>query len=497
MKSARNPRLIVRFGLASLVAFVTIGFVLAFLVSSQLRGRQEEAAKDHAVFVTDSFLRYELTAQDVSGPIAPSGRRYLELASLIRSRLLQPPVVRVKIWRSDGTIVFSDESRLIGRRFEDEVGELEEVFDGKVSAGVSDLSATENLFERGSFAKLFETHVPLYLPGSTGGRADAVAELYTDYAGIQGQINHLFKTLVITLFAGLLALYLLLLPIIRRTARTLSGQNAKLEEQAQSLQSLLEREQETVSELRELNRLKDDFVAVASHEVRTPLTSIIGYAKTLRRPEFAEDRSTRDEFLAAIERQGDRLHRLVGNLLAASHLDEAQESLAAAPTSPRAVVDEVLAGLGPQARRVRVFLPPDLPEVASDRNRLELILANLVDNALKFSAEESPVDLGARRVGNDVEMWVSDRGIGIEADHLHRIFDRFYQVDSSVTRRYGGVGLGLHLVHELAQSLGGTVGALSTPGSGSTFTITVPLGLPGDGNDLAPTDEADRMAATT
>jgi signal transduction histidine kinase len=497
MKPARNPRLIVRFGLASLVAFVTVGFVLAFLVSSQLRGRQEQAAKDHAVFVTDSFLRYELTAQDVAGPIDPSGRRFLELASLIRSRLLQPPVVRVKIWRSDGTIVFSDESRLIGRRFEDEAGELEEVFDGEVSSGVSDLSASENLFERGPFTKLFETHVPLYLPGSTGDRADAVAELYTDYAGIQGPINHLFKTLVITLFAGLLALYLLLLPIIRRTARILSGQNAKLEEQAQTLQGLLEREQETVSELRELNRLKDDFVAVASHEVRTPLTSIIGYAKTLRRPEFAEDRSARDEFLAAIERQGDRLHRLVGNLLAAAHLEEGQGGLAATATSLSAVADEVLAGLGPQARRVRVFMPQDLPDVATDRNRLELILANLVDNALKFSPEESPVDLGARQVGNDVEMWVSDRGIGIGDDHLHRIFDRFYQVDSSVTRRYGGVGLGLHLVHELAQSLGGTVGVLSAPGSGSTFTVTLPLGLTGiDGSD-PPTVDAHQAAAKT
>jgi signal transduction histidine kinase len=232
--------------------------------------------------------------------------------------------------------------------------------------------------------------------------------------------------------------------------------------------------------------LKDDFVAVASHEVRTPLTSIIGYAKTLRRPEFADDRSTREEFLSAIERQGDRLHRLVGNLLAASHLEEDQRGLAAAPVSLQAVTDEVLAALGPRARRVRVFLPQELPDVVTDRNRLELILANLVDNALKFSPEGTPVDVGARRVGDVVELWVSDRGIGIEGDHLDLIFDRFYQVDSSVTRRYGGVGLGLHLVHELAHTLGGTVGVLSEPGSGSTFTVSLPLGPSGNGHDPNP-----------
>jgi signal transduction histidine kinase len=497
MRGSKDPRLVTRFAVASLTAFVTVGVVLAGMVSHQIRTRQELAATSHAQFVTGSILSFELTAQDVAGPIDPTSSRYRELRKVVVDRLLVRPVVRVKIWRADGTIIFSDEPRLIGKQFRPD-DELDEATAGTTEAGISNLNEDENIYERGLFAKLYSTYVPLYLGSRPHrGKADAVAELYTDYAGIEAEVHRLFQTLVITLVAGLLALYLLLLPITRRTARTLSGQNAKLEEQAESLQGLLEREQQTVSELRELNRLKDDFVAVASHEVRTPLTSIIGYAKTLRRPEFAEDRSARDEFLAAIERQGDRLHRLVGNLLAAAHVEESQASLAATPTSLHAVTDEVLAGVGPQGRRVRVFLPQDLPDVATDRDRLELILANLVDNALKFSAEESLVDLGARRVGNDIEVWVSDRGIGIEDEHLRRIFDRFYQVDSSVTRRYGGVGLGLHLVQELAQSLGGTVGVLSAPGSGSTFTITLPLGLSSIANDPNRAVEADQVTAKT
>jgi signal transduction histidine kinase len=489
MKASRNPRLVIRFALASLVAFVTIGLVLAYLVSHQLRGRQEEAAKFHAVFVTDSILRYELTPQDVAAPIDPASTRYQQLLSSVRARLLQPPVVRIKIWRADGTIVFSDEPRLIGDRFEDEAAELVEVYDGGVAAGVSDLSAQENLFERARFAKLFETHVPLYLTGAGGDRADAVAELYTDYAGIESQVNHLFRTLVITLCGGLLALYLLLLPIIRRAAMTLSLQNAQLEEQARRLQTLLEREQNTVSELRELNRLKDDFVAVASHEVRTPLTSIIGYAKTLRRPEFGADSSTREEFLEAIERQGDRLHRLVGNLLATSHIEDDQRRLTPTPLSVAEVVQEVVASLGPRADRVRVRVPQDLPLVVTDRQRLELILANLLDNALKFSPDDAPCEFGARREGDRVELCVTDHGIGVEPEHLDLIFDRFYQVDSSITRRYGGVGLGLHLVRELVHSLGGTVRVESVAASGSTFTVTIPLSSDADLTDRrAPED---------
>jgi signal transduction histidine kinase len=479
VKVSGTPRLVTRFALGSLVAFVAIAGVLAHLVSDQLRGRQEQAAKFHAVFITDSILRYELTPADVLAPIDPSSARYEELLSLVRSRLLQSPVVRLKIWRADGTVVFSDEPRLIGERFEDEAEELGEVFDGEVDAGVSDLTAHENGFERARFSKLYETHVPLYLSGTgTGRRADAVAELYTDYAGIQSEVDHLFKTLLVTLAGGLFILYLLLLPIIRRAARTLSAQNAKLEEQAESLRRLLEREQHTVSELRELNRLKDDFVAVASHEVRTPLTSIVGYAKTLRRPEFAEDRESREEFLAAIERQGDRLHRLVGNLLAASHLEEDRGDVESSPISMQEVVNDVLGGLGPRSSRVRPFLPPALPPFVGDRGRLELILANLVDNALKFSPEGSPVDVGARVVDDHIELWVSDRGIGIQPEHQSLIFDRFYQVDSSVTRRFGGVGLGLHLVSELTDGLGGTVSVLSEPGSGSTFTVRIPLAPP-------------------
>jgi signal transduction histidine kinase len=498
MKLAPNLRLMTRFAVASLFAFVTIGVVLAFVVSNQIRERQEAAAKLHAVFIVDSVLRFELNQADLQEPVDPQSPRFAQLLAFMRSRLLHQPVVRLKIWRSDGTILMSDEPRLVGQNFGVD-DELEEAFEGTTEAGVSNLTERENYLERGPYSKLYATYVPLYVGSrAESGTPDAVAEVYTDYAGIAAEVEQLFQTLVITLCAGLFALYLLLFPIIRQVARTLSAQNVKLEEQAGSLRGLLEREQQTTSELRELNRLKDDFVAVASHEVRTPLTSIIGYAKTLQRPEFSDDPSARAEFLAAIERQGDRLHRLVGNLLAASHMEEDRRRLSVSPVSLPEVVDDVLSGLGPRARRVRRFMPSDLPYVVTDRQRLELILANLLDNALKFSPEGTPCDVGARRVQDAVELWVSDRGIGIEGEHLDLIFDRFYQVDSSVTRRYGGVGLGLNLVHELAHSLGGTIGVVSAPGSGSTFSVRLPLGLPAaDGGRPATVGDQETSDAAT
>ena len=420
----------------------------------------------------------------MTSPIDPQSPRYQELNQIIRSRLLQAPVVRLKLWRRDGTVLYSDEPRLIGQQFGPD-DELVAAFAGESHSGVSDLNNAENVFERQRFAKLFETYVPLYLGGS-GARgktvADAVAELYTDYAGIQQQINQLFQTLTVTLVLGLAALYLLLMPLTRRVARTLSSQNETLAEQAAQLRRLLEREQQSVAELTELNELKDGFVAMASHEVRTPLTSIIGYAKTLRRPEFAQDSAVRDEFLEAIERQGDRLSRLVENLLTVSRIEDDRGHLALVPVALGELMGDVVAGLGQRGRRVSVSLPPDLPVVVSDRQRVELIVANLLDNALKFSSPGTTCEVTARQEGDVVAISVRDRGIGIAPEHLHRIFDRFYQVDSSVTRGYGGVGLGLSLVRELAVSLGGTIEVSSVPGEGSTFTVKIPLTPPPDGN---------------
>ena len=474
MKRQRTFRLVSRFALSSLVAFLAVGGVLSVVVSRQLRDRQEAAAQFHAEFVTDSILRFDFKREDLQAPLPVSGGRYQDLLAQVRTHILLKPVVRVKIWAQDGTILFSDEPRLVGRRFAID-DELKEAFAGETVSGVTDLKDQENVFERNLAPKLFSTYTPLYVVGTNGGPPLAVAEVYQDYAGIQSQVNRVFGELVITLLAGLAALYVLLFPIIRRAARTLSAQNDRLEEQAERLEQLLQNEQQTVADLRELNRLKNEFVAVASHELRTPLTSIIGYAKTLRRPEFADDAPARDEFLEAIERQGDRLHRLVQNLLATSHEEDARRRLTLEPIRFDELVREVAGALGQDRERVALSLPPDLPILVSDRQCVELILSNLLDNALKFSARASTCEVGARPHGSSLLFWVSDHGVGIPADQLDRVFERFYQVDSSVTRRYGGVGLGLSLVKSLVETLNGSIEVRSEIGSGSTFSVTLPL----------------------
>jgi signal transduction histidine kinase len=264
----------------------------------------------------------------------------------------------------------------------------------------------------------------------------------------------------------------------RSLADRLAEQNRLLADQALRLQHLLETEHNTVDELRELNRMKNEFVAVVSHELRTPVTSLIGYAKTLQAPGFAEDPDLRQEFLERMERQGDRLVRLVENLLTAARIESRQLPIVIARVHFEDLVREIVEGLGPEAERVKTDIPPDVPVLHTDRELLARVLSNLLDNALKYSPDASVCEIGARGDSAAVLFWVLDHGIGIAPNDTTRIFERFYQVDSSSTRTFRGAGLGLSLVQELVQRLGGSINVESSPGEGSRFTVTLPLRAP-------------------
>lgn len=280
----------------------------------------------------------------------------------------------------------------------------------------------------------------------------------------------------------------------RGLADRLAEQNTILAEQAERLAFLLEKEHHTVDELRALNRMKGEFVAVVSHELRTPVTALIGYAKTLRQPEFANDAVMREEFLERMERQSDRLLRLVENLLTASRIESQQLPLALGRVLFEDLVREVIESLATEANRIHVQLPDDLPVLTTDRQLLSRVLQNLVDNALKYSPDGSPCELEAAANEGGIVFWVQDYGIGIPEEELPRIFERFYQVDQSSTRTFRGAGLGLSLVQDLLRHLGGTIQVHSVQGEGSRFTVVLPIRHPSL-DQPAPTVVPDELTA--
>ncbi len=376
----------------------------------------------------------------------------------------------------------------------DEVGtqpaledDLKEALGGELQSDVSDLTAAENVGERALGNRLFETYVPFRI-GMTG-PVVGVIEVYQDYSVIQAEIDRLTRTLTVSLGIGLLALYAVMLPLMIGITRTLRRQNHQLHEQAAQLSDLLEREQDTVAELRALDRMKSDFVAATSHELRTPLTSIRGYVHILRESAIAGD-PVAAEALEAIDRQSGRLFRLIANVLRESNLEHEDTGNAVFMFAFKDLVDEVVADFHDGANRIVNEVPADLPHVTADRRRIQDVLVNLIDNALKYSTAPTPVTVGARNDGSTLTFWVKDEGIGIEAGDLPRIFERFYQVDQSATRSHGGVGLGLHIVSGLLATIDGTIDVRSTPGTGSTFTVTVRSARPEDLEAARPVDAA-------
>jgi signal transduction histidine kinase len=469
----RDTSIVWRFAVTTLIVFGLIGVGIATFRASDLRARSEDAAAVRAELIAESVIAPLLTSADLEGPIR--GARYRELDRAVHELAIEDAgVERVKIWSRDGTVVFSNDPEQVGLEPETEK-DLLEAFEGEVASEISDLSEPENASERLLADQLFETYVPVQLrDGERTAEVDAVIEVYQDYSAIQREIDRLNDTLTISLGIGLLALYVLLLPVMIGTTRTLRRKNAQLLEQADMLGELLEREQETVAELRELDRLKSDFAAAASHELRTPLTTIRGYAELLRERGHEDDPGTRDA-VEAIARQTSHLQRLVGNLLREARLEHGDSDTTREPTSVADVLDEVRKGFPGAVDRIDLRVDLDLPRLSLDPVALHEIVANLVDNALKYSAPDAPVRVEARVAGGSLVIRVRDEGSGIAVGDLPRIFDRFTQIDGSSTRAHGGVGLGLHLVRELTRRLGGDVSVDSVVGRGTTFIVTVPV----------------------
>lgn len=231
-----------------------------------------------------------------------------------------------------------------------------------------------------------------------------------------------------------------------------------------------------VTEVRRLESVRRDFVANVSHELRTPVTAIRSAAETLQGG-IPSDPRVLDQFIGIIARNAERLQDLVEDLLDLSRIESQKLKLTLEPLELRTVSAQVLSLFRERADRRRVELVNDasasLPRVLADRRALEHIITNLVDNAVKYCAEGTRVVLRAEESAAEIKLIVADDGPGIEARHLPRLFERFYRVDAGRSRELGGTGLGLSIVKHLSESMGGGVGVTSTPGNGTTFTVSL------------------------
>ena len=299
-------------------------------------------------------------------------------------------------------------------------------------------------------------------------------------------IRHLGRTLDLLLFSGHRALLTsnMHLASVRESFRELEDKNDKL--------------QTAFDRLKELDRLKSNFLATVSHELRTPLTSIIGYSEMLVEGLAGEMTNEQREFVQTIRDKGEQLLQLIKGLLDLSKLESGTMSLRKTQTDILGTLRDVAQTMTPTARKKEVEIVVDvengLPLIWADTERLRQVFLNLTENAIKFTPPQGKVTLSARMTAIDasrpedaggvvilsarrtaIEFRVSDTGIGIPELERSRVFDAFYQVDSSSTREAGGTGLGLSIVRRLVDGHDGTVRITDNTPKGTVFVVTIPV----------------------
>jgi signal transduction histidine kinase len=261
--------------------------------------------------------------------------------------------------------------------------------------------------------------------------------------------------------------------MVMSTVRTSLTDARKLAEQLGQRTAQL---QEAMRLAEEASAAKSAFVANMSHELRTPLNAILGYSEMLLEDVEVAGNAEAAADLRRIELAGKHLLSLIASVLDISRIEARKIDLAIRPCSLRTVIESVHATVGPLAGpRVQLLISavPEL-ELVTDEDKLRQILINLLGNACKFTAQ-GEIRLDVREVGAEVEFVVSDTGIGMSAQQLDRLFEAFYQADSSPRRRHDGAGLGLAISRAFIEALGGRIAVQSSPGVGSRFTVNMPI----------------------
>ena len=255
-------------------------------------------------------------------------------------------------------------------------------------------------------------------------------------------------------------------------------QTAALRASEEKLRVLYEREQELRRKAEEANRIKDEFLSTVSHELRTPLNAILGWTWLLGSGSM--DAEGMKRAVATIERNARSQSQIVDDLLDVSRIITGKLRLQVDEVDLAHVIDSAFDSLRPAADakeiRIETRIDPEAVRVSGDPHRLQQVVWNLLSNAVKFTPRGGRIEVRLGRSGSQVEIRVSDSGIGIAPDFLDHVFDRFRQADSTTTRTYGGLGLGLAIVRHLVELHGGTVHAESGgPGKGATFTVRLPV----------------------
>lgn len=474
-----QARMVVIFFLIILLTMQLVGAYLLYSLESFYVARHEEWLRKLAGNL--SGVAGEPLAELTENPTALTPYEDLEKYLLAHSG----QDIEVSITDREGTVIISSNTAMPDRRLT--APEVREALSGE---GPSNVRTDE--------AGRRKIHLALPVAGREGrvvGTVYLIGSLERIDATLTGMRTILFSTTLLALaIAAVLSFFLsrtITVPVHNLTARAadLAGgrfdrlievvSEDEIGRLAGMFNHLTVRLRETLEEISAEDRMRREFVANVSHELRTPLTTVRTYAETLLEGGADTDAETSARFLRVIMGETDRMARLVEDLMTLSRLDSDRIQLDRHELDVTDVVTEVAERFAERCRRkkidLRVTAAPDLPPVTADRDRLEQVLTNLLGNAVDFTPEGGTISIGAERVGEKVAVSVRDSGVGIPAEDLPRIFDRFFRVERGRSREFGGTGLGLSIARDLVEAHGGRIAIESETGDGTEVRFTLPV----------------------
>lgn len=458
-----------------------------------------------------SFLATVLLGLGVSGiMISMSAREYfydakkeelLRMAKNVNAAILERPRVDKKLLdileEKDKTYdtriwLFNQEGKIVATSMKDEV------FTGKsVAVSIADnVLHGKNAVTELQIEGLDDPMLSVSVPWGEGEKIYGGIILHAPLEGIERTFAQMRETILwATLFGVLLSTAMVSylswsisrpLRTIERTAAEIGRGNYaervqvntsdEINDLAQTINTMAEKLEKVEQERHHLEQVRNDFLANVSHELRTPLTAVQGFLEALQ-DGLVEEEEARQKYYAVMYSETMQINRLVDDLMDLMKLENNEVTLAKFPVDVKELLGKIAFSFHPEAEekgiRLEVDVPDELPKIYADRDRVAQIIKNLVKNALKFT-EEGEIRLSATAEEQWVRIRVTDTGVGISADDLNRIWERFFKVDRGRSKKNKGTGLGLAIVKELVELHDGKCSVESVPGEGSTFTVWLP-----------------------
>lgn len=477
-----QPRLRLRFALYTGVVLLGAGLAISWLVNREVAQRAEGTVQNQARIIALTSLRHQLRSSDFARPVSPARRA--EIDALFGTSNIVPGVVGGRLYAPDGTITYSTLHWRIGH-LTNHPKVLRAVLAGKLSQRVTVIPRARTRRN----VKVLQILAPVRPTPSS--KPIGVIRVDQDYRAATVSLGDAPTRLALILAVALLALFASLFPIMSRMTRQLEARNRRLRELAEERGKVLEAERGARTEaeavqqllsaqnerLRELDKLKDEFVSLVSHELRTPLTSIRGYIELLL--DDGDVGADQRRYLEIVDRNSERLLELVSDLLFLAQIEAGKLGIERGQVDLSKIVDECIETSSPAADSRGIELVARVDRVArleGDRARLGQVLDNLVSNGLKFTESGGRVEVRLRAEDGMAVLEVEDTGVGIPAAEQEHLFERFFRSSTATENAIPGTGLGLTITKAIVERHGGRIEIESAEDAGTTVRVHLPLG---------------------